>query len=351
MTSLWLDGSVPLPSDDLPADPVDDLVVGAGLSGLVTGLLLARAGRRVAVVEARHVGAVATGNTTAKLSLLQGTKLSQLLRHQPKKVGRGLRRGQRRGTAVAAALLRRPRRRRAAPTGRHLRRRRVGGRLGRRRVRRRHVARPSGHPGGLPRRSVPPARRRRARGPGAVRPDGSADRARGAAPRARRDPAPGPTGAVGLGDRLAERHARRRHHRGRAQHRARHRRADPRPSALLLPARGEALLRAGVHRGRGARRDVPLGRLQRSLDPRRADGRWPAAAGRRERTLGGTHEVGARARRGAARLDGHATSREPARRTRGRPRTTARTTAYPLSGGCPAVAAGSTSRPASTSGG
>ncbi len=86
MTSLWLDGATPLPSDELPPGPVDDLVVGAGLSGLVTGLLLARSGRRVAVVEARHVGAVATGNTTAKLSLLQGTKLSQLLQHQSEKV-------------------------------------------------------------------------------------------------------------------------------------------------------------------------------------------------------------------------------------------------------------------------
>ena len=88
MTSLWLDGSDPLPDDELPTGPVDDLVVGAGLSGLVTGLLLARAGRRVAVVEARHVGAVATGNTTAKLSLLQGTKLSSLLQHQTEKVAR-----------------------------------------------------------------------------------------------------------------------------------------------------------------------------------------------------------------------------------------------------------------------
>src|SRR3978361_1384697 len=83
MTSLWLDGRSPITDDELPLDvPLDDLVVGAGLTGLVTALLLARAGRRVAVVEARHVGAVATGNTTAKISLLQGTKYSRLLRYQ-----------------------------------------------------------------------------------------------------------------------------------------------------------------------------------------------------------------------------------------------------------------------------
>ena len=86
MTSLWIDQSKPLASDPLPDDPVDDLVVGAGITGLVTALLLSRAGRRVAVVEAREVGAVATGNTTAKISLLQGTKYSRLLHYQSTKV-------------------------------------------------------------------------------------------------------------------------------------------------------------------------------------------------------------------------------------------------------------------------
>ena len=87
MTSLWLDRAAPCTSDPFPEAPVQDLVVGAGLTGLVTALLLARAGRRVAVVEAREVGAVATGNTTAKISLLQGTKYSRLLRYQSRRVG------------------------------------------------------------------------------------------------------------------------------------------------------------------------------------------------------------------------------------------------------------------------
>ena len=78
MTSLWLDRTVEPSTDPLP-ERVDELVVGAGLTGLTTAVLLARAGRSVAVVEARHVGAVTTGNTTAKLSLLQGTKLSRML--------------------------------------------------------------------------------------------------------------------------------------------------------------------------------------------------------------------------------------------------------------------------------
>ena len=86
VTSLWLDRARPFTSDPLPEQTVDDLVVGAGITGLTTALLLARAGRQVAVVEARDVGAVATGNTTAKVSLLQGTKYSRLLRYQTRKV-------------------------------------------------------------------------------------------------------------------------------------------------------------------------------------------------------------------------------------------------------------------------
>lgn len=81
MTSLWLDRPTPISDDVLPAgDVLDVVVVGAGITGLTTALLLARGGRRVAVVEARTVGAVTTGNTTGKVSLLQGTKLSRMQR-------------------------------------------------------------------------------------------------------------------------------------------------------------------------------------------------------------------------------------------------------------------------------
>ncbi len=57
---------------------VDVAVVGAGFTGLITALLLAREGRSVAVLEAREVGAGASGATTAKATLLQGTQLSTL---------------------------------------------------------------------------------------------------------------------------------------------------------------------------------------------------------------------------------------------------------------------------------
>lgn len=83
MTSLWLDTCTPHPrTATLPVGGhVDVLVAGAGITGLATAALLARAGKDVLVVEGRHVGAVATGNTTAKVSLLQGSVLSQIRSH------------------------------------------------------------------------------------------------------------------------------------------------------------------------------------------------------------------------------------------------------------------------------
>ncbi len=61
----------------------DVLVVGAGITGLTTALLLARAGRSVAVLEAEHVGAGTTARSTAKVSLLQGTQLSRIAHRHP----------------------------------------------------------------------------------------------------------------------------------------------------------------------------------------------------------------------------------------------------------------------------
>jgi glycine/D-amino acid oxidase-like deaminating enzyme/nitrite reductase/ring-hydroxylating ferredoxin subunit len=54
----------------------DVVVIGGGLTGVTTALLLARAGCTVALLEARELGSGTTGSSTAKVSLLQGTTIS-----------------------------------------------------------------------------------------------------------------------------------------------------------------------------------------------------------------------------------------------------------------------------------
>jgi len=72
-TSLWVATTQrePLPSLDRDVT-VEVAVIGGGIVGITTALLLAEAGVAVAVVEAGEVGAGVTGYTTAKVSSLHG---------------------------------------------------------------------------------------------------------------------------------------------------------------------------------------------------------------------------------------------------------------------------------------
>jgi glycine/D-amino acid oxidase-like deaminating enzyme/nitrite reductase/ring-hydroxylating ferredoxin subunit len=80
--SLWLDTVPPLGLPALTEDlRVDVAVLGGGIAGLTTALVLKRAGAQVAVLEADQVGRGVTGCTTAKVSALQSTIYSQIRRH------------------------------------------------------------------------------------------------------------------------------------------------------------------------------------------------------------------------------------------------------------------------------
>jgi len=77
--SLWLDGMPASPrTAPAPVDQVDVAVIGGGITGITTALLLKRAGARVAVIEAATVASGVTGATTAKVTALQSTILSQV---------------------------------------------------------------------------------------------------------------------------------------------------------------------------------------------------------------------------------------------------------------------------------
>ena len=84
MKPLWkLDRTPPTGAPFDPGARHDVIVVGAGLTGLTTAVMLTRAGLDVAVIEAGAVGELASGGNTGKLTLLQGQRLAEIRRHHP----------------------------------------------------------------------------------------------------------------------------------------------------------------------------------------------------------------------------------------------------------------------------
>lgn len=85
MTSpLWFRDQPPVEGTPFePGTHHDVVIVGAGITGLSTAVMLAEAGVDVAVVDAGPVGRGATGASVGMASLLQGTTLATLRRHHP----------------------------------------------------------------------------------------------------------------------------------------------------------------------------------------------------------------------------------------------------------------------------
>jgi len=76
---LWFDTAKKPQCPVMPIDKVYDvIVVGAGITGITTALLLAESGIKPAVFEANEVGSGTSGHTTAKITVQHGVRLSKL---------------------------------------------------------------------------------------------------------------------------------------------------------------------------------------------------------------------------------------------------------------------------------
>src|SRR5204862_1060973 len=95
LTSLWQATANEVPQEvaSLPAGIVDVVVVGAGITGLSTGLELVKAGKSCVVVEAKNIGFGTTGGTSAHintiLDLPYDRMISKLGEEDSRIVGRG----------------------------------------------------------------------------------------------------------------------------------------------------------------------------------------------------------------------------------------------------------------------
>ena len=68
--SFWLDSTAKTSFPKIENVTVDVAIVGAGITGITAAYLLKKAGKTVALIEAEHIAASASGHTTAKVTSL-----------------------------------------------------------------------------------------------------------------------------------------------------------------------------------------------------------------------------------------------------------------------------------------
>src|ERR1044072_444856 len=79
--SIWVETTPEGASQPLSGDTGADVcVIGAGIAGLCTAILLAQEGRSVVVVDSGRVASGVTGYTTAKITALHGLKYTELIK-------------------------------------------------------------------------------------------------------------------------------------------------------------------------------------------------------------------------------------------------------------------------------
>lgn len=86
------------------ANGVDVIVVGAGIVGLTSALLLQRAGRKVAVLEARGLAASVTTHSTVKVTVGHGTTYTQIVKKRGRTAAAHYAQANRDGMATLTAL-------------------------------------------------------------------------------------------------------------------------------------------------------------------------------------------------------------------------------------------------------